>query len=130
LKATTKKTGRPRKEVNFNLVDQLWKIQCTGEEIASVLDMDYDTLNARVKENFGIPFSDYFKRKSGAGKASLRRTQFELAKKSAAMCIWLGKQYLNQREPETYIPEEPSEMPEFENMSNDELEKYIDKHRN
>jgi hypothetical protein len=91
--------------------------------------MDYDTLNARVKENFGIPFSDYFKRKSGAGKASLRRTQFELAKKSAAMSIWLGKQYLGQKEPETIIPDEP-EIPEFANMSDKELDEYISKHRN
>jgi hypothetical protein len=29
---------------------------------------------------------------------SLRRTQFKLAEKNATLCIWLGKQYLGQRD--------------------------------
>ena len=32
------------------------------------------------------------------GKVSLRRMQFLQARKSAAMAIWLGKQYLGQRD--------------------------------
>ena len=32
------------------------------------------------------------------GKASLRRDQFKLAKRNAGMAIWLGKQYLGQRD--------------------------------
>ena len=32
------------------------------------------------------------------GKASLRRTQFRMAETSAAMAIWLGKQYLGQKD--------------------------------
>ena len=32
------------------------------------------------------------------GKISLRRKQWQLAEKSASMAIWLGKQYLNQRD--------------------------------
>ena len=31
---------------------------------------------------------------------SLRRTQFRTAEKNTAMAIWLGKQYLGQKEPE------------------------------
>ena len=41
-------------------------------------------------------FAEAFKKRSVGGKVSLRRYQFELAKKSAAMAIWLGKQYLGQ----------------------------------
>ena len=32
------------------------------------------------------------------GKISLRRKQWQLAEKSASMAIWLGKQYLGQRD--------------------------------
>ena len=32
------------------------------------------------------------------GKISLRRYQWELAKKNATMAIWLGKQFLGQRD--------------------------------
>ena len=34
-------------------------------------------------------------------KIKLRRNQFKLSEKSAAMAIWLGKQYLNQKEDPT-----------------------------
>ena len=124
-----KKMGRPKIVIDFNMVDKLCAIQCTGEEIASVLGVNYDTLNLRIKETYSQSFSDYFKSKSGAGKASLRRTQFELAKKNAAMCIWLGKQYLGQREPEQYLPETEQEAPEFSSMTNEQLDEYILKHK-
>jgi hypothetical protein len=87
-----------KKQIDYDLVDNLCKIQCTGEEIASVLDIDYDTLNAAIKRDKGIGFSDYFKRKRGSGKASLRRRQWKAAieEGNTTMLIWLGKQYLGQ----------------------------------
>ena len=94
-----KKTGRPKIKIDFATVDKLCSIQCTGEEIASILNVDYDTLNARIKEKFGKSFSDYFESKRGTGKASLRRLQWKAAEDgNATMLIWLGKQYLGQRD--------------------------------
>ena len=43
-------------------------------------------------------FSEIFKEKRGLGKISLRRNQWRLAEKSATMAIWLGKQYLGQKD--------------------------------
>lgn len=43
-------------------------------------------------------FSEVFAQKRGAGKISLRRSQWQLAAKNASMAIWLGKQYLGQRD--------------------------------
>lgn len=96
-----KKTGRPKKEFDFNLFENLCSIHCTSEEIAGIFKINNDTLVARLKEHYGMGFSECFKRFSATGKASLRRTQFKLAEKNAAMCIWLGKQFLGQREPES-----------------------------
>lgn len=91
------KGGRPRIELDFKTIDKLCAIQCTGEEIASVLDIDYDTLNRRLKQDTGMSFTEYFIKKSGNGKASLRRRQFELAANgNVTMLVWLGKQYLSQ----------------------------------
>lgn len=91
------KGGRPRIELDFKTIDKLCAIQCTGEEIASVLDIDYDTLNRRLKQETGMSFTEYFIKKSGNGKASLRRRQFELAANgNVTMLVWLGKQYLSQ----------------------------------
>ena len=93
------KGGRPKIEIDFETVDKLIAIQCTGEEIASVLNVSYDTLEKRIKEVFNVGFTEYFEQKSGVGKASLRRRQFQLAESgNATMLVWLGKQWLNQKD--------------------------------
>jgi hypothetical protein len=45
-----------------------------------------------------MTFADTYKSKSQVGKSSLRRAQWKLAEKNASMAIWLGKQYLGQRD--------------------------------
>ena len=91
------KGGRPRKEIDYPKLEALCKIQCTGEECASVLQIDYDTLNNALKRDGYGGFSDYLKNHSSSGKASLRRLQWKAAEAlNTAMLIWLGKQYLGQ----------------------------------
>ena len=100
--------GRPRIEIDFDAVNAMCEIQCTGEEIASVLKVSYDTLVNRIKEETGLNFSDYYKKASASGKMSLRRAQFKKAVESGSdtMLIWLGKQYLGQREPKDMEPDD------------------------
>lgn len=88
--------ARPRKEIDANLFKKLCGLQCTLEEIAGVFDCSPDTIERWCKREFKESFADIYKKYSANGKMSLRRYQFELAKKSAAMAIWLGKQYLGQ----------------------------------
>lgn len=96
------RTGRPQKAIDKTTFEGLCAIQCTSEEMCSVFGCCEDTLNAWCKKTYqdenGEPmtFSDVFKQKRLAGKASLRHSQFQLAKKSATMSIWLGKQWLGQ----------------------------------
>ena len=92
------KGGAPKKAIDYDMLDKLCAIMCTGEECAEMLGIDYDTLNNRLKEDVSVGFSDYFKRKSTKGKVSLRRSQFLAATEdnSVPMMIWLGKQHLGQ----------------------------------
>ena len=91
--------GRPRKEVDWKQFDQLCAIQCTEEEIAAWFDMNLDTLNTRCKEEHGATFSDVYGQKRQAGKSSLRRKQYKAAMEgNPTMLIWLGKQYLKQKD--------------------------------
>ena len=91
--------GRPKAVINWDTVEKLCAIQCTGEEIAAVLKIDYDTLNTHIKDEFNLSFSDYFKKHSANGKMSLRRKQYEVAQSgNVPMLIWLGKQYLEQKD--------------------------------
>jgi len=92
--------GRPRIDVDWTQVDALLKIQCTGEEIASFLNVSYDTLERRCREDREISFADYSRLKREGGKPALRRAQWKLAVEglNATMLIWLGKQMLGQRD--------------------------------
>lgn len=90
--------GRPRKEINQENFESLCKLQCTVEEIAGFFKCDADTINAWCKRTYGETFSAVYKKHSQDGKISLRRYQFRLAERNSAMAIWLGKQYLGQRD--------------------------------
>lgn len=78
--------------------ENLCGLQCTLLEVCDFFDVEDDTLNSWCKETYGTTFSEVFKQKRGKGQISLRRTQWRLAEKNPTMAIWLGKQYLGQRD--------------------------------
>ena len=91
------KMGRPRKEINKTEFEKLCFLQCTRSEFCTWFDVNEDTLNRWCKENYdGRTFSAVFQEKRENGLISLRRTQFQLAEKSPAMAIFLGKNLLGQ----------------------------------
>lgn len=91
--------GRPKLILNdkgIKTIEDLAHIECTQDEIASILNCERGTLN---NENNKELFEQAFKKGAENGKASLRRKQYELAMKgNCSMLIWLGKQYLGQSE--------------------------------
>lgn len=112
------KVGRPKKEIDYVMVEKLASIMCTQEEIASFLGLSVKTLQ-RDEE-----FSRVYKKAQETGKMSLRRIQWKLAEKNTAMAIWLGKQYLGQTDKvETLIKETPSV--EVKVIDNSNLEKAM-----
>ena len=96
--AEKNKGGRPRKEIDKTQFEKLCGIMCTLSEIAGIFDCSEDTVENWCKRTYGIGFSEAFKKYSASGKASLRRMQFKLAERNAAMAIFLGKNYLGQRD--------------------------------
>ena len=90
--------GRPKKIIDQTQFEKLCALQCTHEEICGFFNVQDDTLNRWCKDTYGCTFSEIFKQKRVGGMISLRRSQFKLAEKSAAVSIWLGKQYLGQRD--------------------------------
>jgi len=102
--------GRPEVKIDWNIVDELCHIQCTSEEIASVIGCSDATLARRCKKDHDITFAEYIAQKSLGGKSSLRRKQWKAADSgNTTMLIWLGKQYLGQVDkPEDTGGESPS----------------------
>ena len=105
--AKGKKTGagRPPKSFDQKTFEDLVGLGCSQEEIcwwfrdAKGKAANIDTLSRWCVRTYGQNFQEYFKENGYmAFKIKLRRNQFKLSEKSAAMAIWLGKQYLGQRE--------------------------------
>lgn len=101
---------RPRKEIDQKAFESLCGLQCTKEEICGFFDLTDKTLENWCRRTYKAGFSEVFRQKRGLGKISLRRHQWRLAEKSAAMAIWLGRNYLGQKE-------EPEEVAEVEDTA-------------
>lgn len=102
--------ARPRKEIKKEEFEKLCALQCTLAEIAGFFDCSEDTIERWCKRTYKddiskkpLGFAETYKIHSQAGKISIRRNQFRLAEKSAAMAIFLGKNYLGQTD--AYINE-------------------------
>lgn len=78
--------------------EKLCVLQCTKGEIAGFFDVSEDSIDRFCKKYYGESFAVVLSKKSAHGKISLRRSQFKLAEKSAAMAIFLGKNYLGQKD--------------------------------
>lgn len=101
--------GRPQKEFDKKTFEDLVGLGCTQEEICWFFRDDTgsvankDTLSRWCKRTFGVNFQDYMKENGGmALKIKLRRNQFKLSERSASMAIFLGKNYLNQKDSVEY----------------------------
>ena len=93
-----KKRGRPKIEIDKKQFESLCGLHCTEEEIAGHFGCSADTIQRWCERTYGENFAETYKKYSVLGNISLRRWQFEHAKKSANMAIWLGKQYLGQKD--------------------------------
>ena len=88
IKKTQLKVGRPKAEVDVEILKNLASIGCPPYEIASVMNVSARTL----KRNFAEIIDQYKER----GKASLRKKMFYKAEKkdNTMMQIFLSKYYL------------------------------------
>lgn len=90
--------GRPRMLLNERgaaVVKRMAEIMCTNEEIADVLGVGVDLI---TNDNNNAVFQAAKREGQVRGKMSLRRKQFALAEKNANMAIFLGKNYLDQKD--------------------------------
>ena len=90
--------GRPRKKIDRKEFEKLCGLQCTIEEIAAWFDCSVDTIERWCEREYKQKFAEVFSEKRSYGRISLRRTQWQLAEKNASMAIFLGKNYLGQRD--------------------------------
>lgn len=123
------KTGRPTKEYDKKSFVDLVGLGCTQEEICWYFRdetgkaANIDTLSRWCKRVFGVTFQEFYKQNGGfAMKIALRRNQLALSKKSAAMAIFLGKNYLGQTDRFEQVVTEVEDLTPLAEMLRDEQE--------
>ncbi len=92
-----KKMGRPKIEVDLEMVESLARVGCTDEEIAREIGICVASLRNRKKEQ---DFLAALKKGRNGAMISIRRAQFiaGVENGNVTMLIWLGKQMLGQRD--------------------------------
>ena len=86
------KIGRPKTQIDLEQAEKLGMLQCTLKECSAWFDIPLSTLSGHKE------FQEAYKNGLECGKISLRRNQWRLSERNAAMAIWLGKQYLGQKD--------------------------------
>lgn len=85
--------GRPKTVIPYEQVRRLARLQCTQQEIADYLDISVDTLQRDER------FMELYRRGMNHGRMSVRRAQYRaMLQGNQTMLVWLGKQYLGQRD--------------------------------
>lgn len=93
-----KTRGRPKLVLNavgLRVIEALGAVMATEEEVAAALNVSIEALHSKDNE---AAFTECYKKGRENGKLSLRHSQFQLAKVNATMAIFLGKQYLGQKD--------------------------------
>ena len=85
-------------EIDWQAVEVLCGMFCTLKEIAGILKCSEDTIQRAIMRDHNMSFEQYFERYSVDGKLSLRRNQLRLSSTNPTMAIFLGKQYLDQKD--------------------------------
>jgi hypothetical protein len=88
--------GRKRVEIDLAELEKLCALQATNAEIAAWFGCTERTIEKRSKEP---AIQEVMTRGRAKGRISMRRAQMKLLEAgNATMAVWMGKQYLGQRD--------------------------------
>lgn len=93
------KADGSRKEFNWDQLNKICRYPLTQEDIASILDISVDTIARRIREEFDLTFAEYHNQKKSYFRKNILVKQYEVAMNgNVSMLIWLGKNYLGQKD--------------------------------
>jgi AraC-like DNA-binding protein len=89
--------ARPKKEINWEIVEKRMEAGCSGIEIAATLRIEENTFYWRFKEQYGKSFQDYKGNLHSAGDSNIKFTQYMKALSgNVPMLTLLGRERLGQ----------------------------------
>jgi hypothetical protein len=122
-KTTRKKTGPKPMIIGYDMVTRAASIQCTEYEIAKLVGLTDDGFRKRKARDKKL--RDALEEGYSGGRRSLRRVQWEGAQKgNPTMMIWMGKQYLGQRD-KAELKQDISVATDVRDMTDEQLEAIV-----
>jgi len=94
----TKPKPASKANIDWPLIDEMLLDMCEANEIAAALFISSEILSEKIKEKYKMEFSAYRNNKRAKTIQNLRKEQLVLSKSNASMSVWLGKQYLGQKD--------------------------------
>lgn len=97
--------ARPKKEINWDVVQRLAEQGNSGVAIAAKFEIQSDTFYKRFKDEFGCSFQDYHAGAQEVGKADLRamlwaKTMNNKAPGNSQLLLFMARCVLGMKEPE------------------------------
>lgn len=98
--------ARPKKQINWDVVEQLMKYGSSGVEISGNLRIQKDTFYRQFKQKYGTSYQDYHADVHEGGKASLRASLWSKALNNkspgnAQLLLFMGRCILGMKEPDS-----------------------------
>lgn len=122
-----------KKPIDWEVVRGMLFVLATQQEICSYIGVSVDTLHRRCRKELGVSFTDLSEQKRQETKIQLRKAQLAVAldpkhRSHGMMLVWLGKQYLGQREKQQLTGKNngPIQMERAERqMTDEQLEREL-----
>jgi hypothetical protein len=116
MKIPKTKAGRPKLEFDLKQVELMGYFKATYDTMASYLECSIETIKRNMAEN--EQFCASYKKGNSRLKLKLSESQIKLAvdKLNPTMLIWLGKQYLDQREPSFLTEDDGNKFTELASL--------------
>jgi len=95
----TNNIGRPKKELDWKLIDSILQFGARLIDCSEMCEMSDDSIQKRIREEYNCTFSEYRDRKMSKMRMKLLQKQYDVAMQgNVALLIWLGKQHLGQQD--------------------------------
>jgi len=96
--------GRPKLELDEEMIGRLASIHCSVDEIALIMNCGRDTIYRN--------YMDIVEQGRAKGKMGLRRRQWEVAQEgNRTMLVWLVKNWLKQSDAQVKADEDNKPLP-------------------
>lgn len=119
------KGGRPRKEIDKDMLSAVAHLQPTIEEMAAAFKVSVNTFKARLDDN--VELREILEQAKNSGRLSLRRMMWKNATNgNTTMQIWLSKQYLNMQDKQVVEQSIDFSKVNLSSLSDDQLDRLIE----